>query len=90
MEIIREKSELAGKEVVIKSGEYKDQKYKVEDLWINVSGGKSWINCNGNFACLNYAIRSSREGLPTDDRVLYGKIDGLGYLVHVSEIDKAH
>lgn len=61
----------------------KDAKYHVEDLWINVAG-KSWMDCDGNPACLNYAARS--VGLPIDDKVLYGKIGGLGYLVHESEI----
>jgi hypothetical protein len=25
--------------------------------------------------------------VPTDDEVLYGKINGLGHLIHISELD---
>jgi hypothetical protein len=60
--------------------------YRVEDWWDRVSGG-SWMDAVGNPACLGYAIRASVAGLPTDDEVLYGHTpDGLGHLVHISEI----
>lgn len=62
-------------------------KLTVEDWWDRVSG-KSWMSCDGNPACLIYAIRAGFTGLPTDDEVLYGKTpDGLGHLVHISEIE---
>ena len=57
--------------------------FVVEDWWINVSG-RSWMICNGNPACLEYAMRS--VGLPIDNEVVYGKSGDLGYLVHNSEI----
>ena len=59
--------------------------YRVEDYWINVSGG-SWMDAVGNPAALNYAMRSATAGLPIDDNVLYGKIGGLGFLIHESEL----
>ena len=59
--------------------------YCVEDYWINVAG-KSWMFSDGNPAAMNYAIRSGIASLPIDDRVLYGKIQGLGFLVHESEL----
>ena len=59
--------------------------FHLEDWWENVAG-KSWMTCNGNPACLNYAMRSGFSGLPIDDDVVYGKVGGLGYLVHESEI----
>lgn len=89
---MREKSPLAGKTVKLKStvgnwlhAKLADQLFEVEDWWQNVAG-KSWMFCDGNPACLIYALRSGKEGLPTDDEVLYGKIGGLGHLIHISEL----
>ena len=63
--------------------------YRVEDWWDRVSGG-SWMDAVGNPACLAFAVRSAVCDLPTDDEVLYGKTpDGLGHLVHVSEVQAA-
>ena len=60
--------------------------YVVDDWWIRAAG-MSWGNAQGNPACLNYAMRGAIEGLPDDDDVVYGHTpDGLGHLVHVSEI----
>lgn len=69
----------------IKSGSLKNQTILIEGLWHEIMG-KSWMFTNGNPACLMYAIRSTKDNLPTDDKVYYGKINGLGYLVHESEI----
>ena len=60
--------------------------YRVEDWWDRVAG-KSWMDCNGNPACLIFAMRSGLAGLPTDDEVLYGKVGSFGHLVHISEIE---
>lgn len=61
-------------------------KYRIEDYWDVVTGG-SWMFAQGNPAALHYAMRSVANDLPLDDEVLYGKIGGLGHLVHVSEIE---
>lgn len=58
--------------------------FEVEDWWDHLTG-KSWMISSGNFAAMNYAMRSGFAGLPTDDEVVYGHIGALGYLVHVSE-----
>ncbi|KXK63391.1 hypothetical protein AWW66_03495 [Micromonospora rosaria] len=86
--MIRPRSPLAGQTVTIRAQVAKlgGKEYKVEDWWINVSGGRSWMVCEGNPAALTYAARGGFAGLPADNEVLYGKVDGLGYLVHVSEI----
>lgn len=75
----------AGKVVTIVRGRYKDQNYRIEDYWDKVTG-QSWMDADGNPAALNYAVRGATEGLPIDDEVVYGKMNGLGYLVHVSEL----
>lgn len=61
------------------------QEYVIEDWWDRVAG-KSWMDCNGNPACMNYGMRSGFAGLPTDDEVVYGKIGHFGHLIHVSEL----
>lgn len=81
-------SPLAGKTVKIKADvKYiGGEEYHVEDYWQNVAG-KSWMHCDGNPACIDYAARSATVGLPLDNDVLYGKIGAFGKLVHVSEVD---
>jgi hypothetical protein len=69
----------------IKSGELKGYEYEVEGWWKEITG-KSWMFSDGNIACIQYAVRSSKDELPIDDNVYYGHIGGLGYLVHMSEL----
>jgi hypothetical protein len=60
----------------------------VEDWWDRVYGS-SWKFAQGNPACLVYAVRTgfSATPIPNDDEVLYGHSeDGLGHLIHVTEI----
>jgi hypothetical protein len=66
--------------------------FEILDWW-DLLTGKSWMDSNGNPACLQYAARSglSPANIPTDDEVVYGKIRtkdgiGLGHLVHVTEL----
>ena len=83
---MRTKSKLAQKKVMIISGKYKGKEYWVENWWENVGDG-SWMFANGNPACMKYAIRvNARDDLPLDNDVLYGKIGGLGELIHISEV----
>lgn len=60
--------------------------YRIEGRWADIAG-RSWQVCDGNPACLHYAVRAADNGLPIDDNVLYGKIGYLGHLVHISEIE---
>lgn len=83
---------LAGKTVLIHSKSathqghpFDNQPYRVEDWWDRASGG-SWKYATGNPAAIHYAIRSVDADLPFDDEVVYGKLDYLGYLLHVSEL----
>ena len=89
----QESSPLAGKTVKIKEGvshpqvdNFGGSEFVVEDWWDKVSGGL-WMDTIGNPACLVYAIRSAFAELPTDDKVLYGKVGTFGHLVHISEIE---
>jgi hypothetical protein len=95
--IHKKKSKYAGKEVRIKSGlihpyikNFGGSKILIVDWWDRVSG-YSWKLAQGNPACLIYAVRTGFTKTPPptpDDDVLYGKIDHLGYLVHISEIEE--
>lgn len=80
---------LAGKKVLIKPEAHllANREYLIEDWWDRVAG-MSWMDARGNPACLQYAMRTafSDKPIPTDDEVVYGKIDGLGYLVHFVEL----
>ena len=73
-----------GKRVKVTNGKLAGQEFLIEDTWKNVAG-ESWQTCNGNPACVIYAIRSGLAGLPPDDNVLYGHEPGT--LLHVSEIE---
>mgnify|MGYP001559767686 FL=1 len=91
----KEKHELAGKTVRIKDHvihfqfeKFGGQLYNIEDWWDRVSE-KSWKLCQGNPACLVYALRSAKSGLPLDDEVIYGYTeDKLGHLLHILEIEE--
>lgn len=83
---------LAGKTVVlnlkapghiIDSGDH----YRIEDWWDKLTGF-SWMDEQGigNPACLHYAIRAGNAGIAPDNDVVYGKVRGLGHLIHVSEL----
>lgn len=89
------REDFSGDSVILKDGfrdPYSGQveagtEYQVEGYWDDITGG-SWMHANGNPACLNYAIRAGFAGLPIDNDVLYGKIGALGFLVHISEIER--
>lgn len=88
----REPSEYAGKTVKIRADVpnppnglvIAGREYLVEDWWINASG-ESWGMSHAPAAWM-YAARTIGT-TPLDDEVLYGKVDGFGHLVHVSEIE---
>jgi hypothetical protein len=88
-----ESHELAGKTVVLndKASDLVQKQvepgnfFQVEDWWDVLTGG-SWMDANGNFAALHYAMRTATSGLPLNDEVVYGKIGAYGHLVHVSEL----
>lgn len=92
-----EKYKYAGKKLKVKEGAGRLSLgmlaegliFEAEDYWINITG-KSWGNCNGNPACIEYALRTATQKLKTpfyDDKVVYGKIDGFGHLFHESELE---
>lgn len=81
MDTMRTASPYAGMTVKTKNG----QDFTVEDWWQNVFG-ESWMRSDGNFAAMKYGIHAAMTNLPIDNEVLYGKIDGFGVLLHISEL----
>jgi hypothetical protein len=88
-------SELTGTTVKIKSHvthfqfpNFGGEDFIVED-WADRVFGRSWMDMDGNPACLVYAIRGSRQdpAIPIDNNVLYGKVNGIGCLLHVNELE---
>jgi hypothetical protein len=74
---------LAGQTVILSSGPYAGQEYRIEDYWDRVTGG-SWMDASGNPGALQYAMLSLQTDVPFDDEVLYGKIGVFGHLVHTN------
>lgn len=60
----------------------------VEDWVQNVFGCSVW-EANGNPAAMEYAMRTGTNGnnTPMDNEVVYGKVAGLGHIVHNSELE---
>lgn len=58
----------------------------IEGLWSQIHGTQ-WYHCESNIACVIYGLRCIENNLPIDDAVYYGKINGLGHLVHISELE---
>lgn len=83
--IHKETHPLAGQTVKLAGKTFNGSEVRIEDWWDRVYG-KSWMDSEGNPAALNYAFRAGSDGLPLGDDVVYGKIGGLGHLIHVSEI----
>lgn len=86
---------LAGKTVVLKEGTtdnargmvVEGKEYEIEDWWDKLTGS-SWMDADDNIAAIQYAIRRAYNTftVPIDDEVVYGHINGIGHLVHVSEL----
>lgn len=63
-----------------------EQEFVVEDWWDHMTGG-SWMFADGNPACLIFALRMGfGMFLKIDDQVIYGKIGGVGVLIHEDEL----
>lgn len=89
-----ESSPYKGKEVKIKQEvqhpqfpTFGGQSINIED-WFDRLEGKSWKECLNRIGVIVYELRTEMYGLPRDDEVLYGHTkDGLGHLVHITEIE---
>jgi hypothetical protein len=85
MSIHSEPFEGVGKSYELNAKGLDAETIRIEDYWDRVSG-LSWTLCSGNPAAPSYAMRSGMAPLPLDDEVVYGKVEGFGHLVHISEL----
>ena len=82
----------AGKTVKLRRvkslGPLKGKKFDVKDWYDNINpDGEPWIvKMVYNPTCRYYAQRTLGNKKLVDENVVYGKIEGLGYLVHDSEL----
>ena len=93
---MRAKSQYSGKTVKVKNGvtikgeSIGGDDFRVEDWAENVLGCP-WFMANGNPAAIIYAVRVNERtafGIPmVDNEVLYGKLGGMGFLLHINELD---
>ena len=72
--------------MTITKGSLKGQEILIEDTWEAVTGKTLNNSSTTNPAVFQYCIRSGKDNLPFNDNVYYGKINGLGYIVHESEL----
>ena len=73
---------MRGQKVKLKCGVY----FQLGDWWDSFGYGP-WIENMHNPVCVNYGLMVVAANLPRDDEVVFGTIDGLGYMVHESELD---
>lgn len=57
---------------------------ELED-WADRVTGRFWCEMDNNPAAISYAMRLGLSGGMIDNAVVYGKIEGMGCIVHVSE-----
>ena len=80
--------ELRGKEVQVIKGKFKGEKFIIEGLTQEVFGYKWYTGSIGNPSIMEATQRSIDEGLPPmSSDAFYGKIGGLGHILHESELE---
>lgn len=89
---MRETSPYAGMTVQLRADakEIGGQPCEVVDWYVNVAG-RTWHEAltAGDPKADGYNIRHGMAGLPDDDEVLFGRVDGMTMLVHVTEVEGA-
>ena len=68
--------------------DFSGKNFRIEDWWDCLADidNPDWRKSK-LVACVLYSIRSSKTSLPIDNEVVYGKLAGLGHLIHVSELE---
>lgn len=80
---------LSNKIVRINKGSFQRRLFRLEDYWDRIDDCESWRKSAGeNPVAIFYALRVAKDRLPVNDEVVYGKIQGSGCLIHVSEFEE--
>lgn len=90
---MRDPSLYAGQTVQLRAdaAELGGQPCEIVDWYERTGAGKTWRQAleEGDPRAQGYAVRRGLGKLPLDDEVLFGRVDGMGQLIHVSEIQGA-
>jgi len=86
---MRDPSDYAGKTVRLRpdAAELGGHRAEVVDWYERTGTGVSWHDNPSDPRAQNYAIRRALGNLPYDDDVLFARVDGMGQLIHVTEIE---
>jgi hypothetical protein len=86
---MRDPSDYAGKTVRLRpdAAELGGQQAEVVDWYERLGDGVSWRDNPGDPRAENYRLRHALGGLPDDDDVLFARVDGMGQLIHLTEIE---
>lgn len=86
---MRDPSDYAGKTVRLRAdaAELGGHRAEVVDWYERLGDGVSWRDNPGDPRTENYRMRRGLGGLPDDDDVLFARVDGMGQLIHVTEIE---
>lgn len=90
---MRDPSPYAGQTIKLRPGaaELGGHDIAVVDWYERTGAGVTWAQGleAGDPRAIGYSVRRGLGGLPDDDDVLFGRVDGMGVLVHESELDVA-
>lgn len=86
---MRDPSPYAGKTVRLRAdaAELGGHQAEVVDWYERLGDGISWMEADGDPRAIGYSVRRGLGALPGDDDVLFSRVDGMGQLIHVSEIE---
>lgn len=88
---MRDPSLQAGKTVTLRADAHEigGQHAEIVDWYDRTGPGITWQEgyAQHESRATAYAIRAAVAGLPDDDQVLMARVDGMGQLIHASEID---
>ena len=86
---MRDPSPYAGQTVRLRADAAELGGYQAEVVdWYERTGDRvSWHDNPGDPRVQNYTIRRGLGQLPDDDEVLFARVDGMGQLIHVTEVD---
>ena len=88
---MRDPSPYAGQTVRLRpdAAELGGHEFQVVDWFENTGPGRRWRDAfeAGDFRTIGYSVRRGIGGLPDDDEVLFGRVDGMGQIVHITEIE---
>lgn len=86
---MRDPSPYAGQTVKLRAdaAELGGHRAEVVDWYDRLGDGVSWRDSPSDPRAIGYSVRRGLGALPDDDEVLFARVDGMGQLIHVSELE---